>query len=314
MATPVENPAPQSGPEGAPGAPESGTPAPEAQPPAGAPPAGTETPPPAAHGLPGAPAPDGVITSGRGSNQDAAPQTPAAPAATPSPTEPQGTPATPPAGTGGQQVEDLPDWAQKIIKDARDDAAKARVNAKQSAADEARKALTNDIAKALGIVTDDTPAEDQLTPEQLRDLLAGERSTAKMARVELAVYRTAQGGANFNAAALLDSRAFLDSIKDIDPSDNEALATKIAEAVQAQPWLATQAPPAVDPAATTPPGAPAPVTPGAAPAAPVQPPAPQPVVVPPSGGQFAGGPGAQPQDLSSMSIDDFRRLRRSPRS
>lgn len=309
MATPVETPAPQNGPEGATGAPESGTPAPEPQAPAAGAPAGTETPSPATHGLPGAPAPDGVITSGRGSNQDAAPQTPAAPAAPPSPTEPQGTPATPPAG---QQVEDLPDWAQKIIKDARDDAAKARVNAKQSAADEARKQLAQDIAKTLGIVNDDTPPEEQLTPEQLRDLLAGERSTAKMARVELAVYRTAQGGANFNAAALLDSRAFLDSIKDIDPSDNEALATKIAEAVQAQPWLATQAPPAVDPAASTP-GAPAP-TPGAAPAAPVQPPAPQPVAVPPSGGQFAGGPGAQPQDLSSMSIDDFRRLRRSPRS
>lgn len=308
MATPVETPAPQNGPEGGTGAPESGTPAPEPQAPAGGAP---EAPPasPPAHGLPGAPAPDGVITSGRGSNQDAAPQTPAAPAATPSPTEPQGTtaPAQTPPG-GGQQVEDLPDWAQKIIKDARDDAAKTRVNAKTQAADEARKALTNDIAKALGITTDETPAEDQLTPEQLRDLLAGERTTAKMARTELAVYRAAQGGGNFNAAALLDSRAFLDSIKDVDPTDNEALATKIAEAVQAQPWLQGQAAPAVDPAAT--PGAPAPVTP----AAPAAPPAPAPVAVPPSGGQFAGGPGAQPQDLSSMSIDDFRKLRRTPRS
>lgn len=313
MATPVEA-QPSTGPGEGTGAPGTGAPAPEAPADTGVPPVGTETAP-QAHGLPGAPAPDGVITSGRGSNQDATPQTPAAPAATPSPTEPQGTPATPPgadpAASGGQQVEDLPDWAQKIIKDARDDAAKARVNAKNSAADEARKALTNDIAKALGIVTDETPAEDQLTPEQLRDLLSGERTTAKMARTELAVYRAAQGGSNFNAAALLDSRAFLDSIKDVDPTDSEALATKIAEAVQAQPWLANQAPPAVDPAAT--PGA-APAAPPTGAPAPVTPPPAQPVAVPPSGGQFAGGPGAQPQDLSSMSIDDFRRLRRSPRS
>lgn len=307
MATPVET-QPSGAPEGGTGAPPAGAPAPEPQAAPVAPPAGTETAP-QPHGLPGAPAPDGVITSGRGSNQDPAPQTPAAPAATPSPTEPQGTPpATPPAAGGGQQVEDLPDWAQKIIKDARDDAAKTRVNAKTQAADEARKAMAQDIAKALGITTDDTPTEEQLTPEQLRDLLAGERTTAKMARVELAVYRTAQGGANFNAAALLDSRAFLDSIKDVDPADGEALATKIAEAVQAQPWLANPAAPAVDPAAQQQPpaGAPAPVT--------APPAVPQPVAVPPSGGQFAGGPGAQPQDLSSMSIDDFRRLRRSPRS
>ncbi|QNJ57612.1 scaffolding protein [Streptomyces phage Keanu] len=314
MATPVETPAPQNGPEGGTGAPESPAPGTEPQGGAGTPPAGTETPPQPQHGLPGQPAPDGVITSGRGSNADTAPQTPAAPAATPSPTEPQGTtaPAQTPPG-GGQQVEDLPDWAQKIIKDARDDAAKTRVNAKTQAAEEARKAMAQDIAKALGITTDETPTEEQLTPEQLRDLLAGERTTAKMARVELAVYRTAQGGGNFNAAALLDSRAFLDSIKDVDPTDNEAIATKIAEAVQSQPWLQMQPTPAVDPAAT--PDGQQPVTPGAAPAAPVappQPPAPQ--VAPPSGGQFAGGPGAQPQDLSSMSIDDFRRLRRSPRS
>lgn len=311
MATPVETPAPQNGPEGGTGAAPATPPAPEAQPPTGGPGAGTETAP-QAHGLPGAPAPDGVITSGRGSNQDATPQTPAAPAATPSPTEPQGTtPATAPAGgTDSQRVEDLPDWAQSIIKTARDDAAKTRVNAKQQAADEARKALTQDIAKALGITTDETPADDQLTPEQLRDLLAGERTTAKMARTELAVYRAAQGGGNFNAAALLDSRAFLDSIRDVDPTDNEALATKIAEAVQAQPWLAQPTAPVEQQPGQ--PGAPAPVAPQGA--APVAPPAPVPVAVPPSGGQFAGGPGAQPQDLSSMSIDDFRKLRRTPRS
>lgn len=303
MATPVETtPAPQN-PEGGTGAPPAGAPAQEPPAaPAGAP-AGTETAP-QAHGLPGAPAPDGVITSGRGSNQDAAPSTPAAPEASPSP---QAQPVqTPPADS--QKVEDLPDWAQKIIKDARDDAAKTRVNAKTQAADEAKKQMAQDIGRALGIITDDTPPEDQLTPEQLKDLLAGERTTARGARTELAVFKAAQAsGGGFNASALLDSRAFLDSIKDIDPTDSEALATKIAEAVQANPWLAAQQAP------TTPEATPGQQPAGQAPA-PVAPAAPVPPVAPPSGGSFAGGPGAQPQDLSSMSIDDFRKLRRTPRS
>lgn len=288
MATPVENPSVPAG------GPKSTAPVPVAPEPAGGSPVGTETPPVAD---PGGPTiqPDGVIVSGRGSNQDAAPQTPAQPAATPSP---QAEPVTPAA----QEVSDLPDWAQKIIKDARDDAAKARTTAKSTAAEEARKAMAEDIGRALGIITDDTPAEDKLTPEELKNLLAGERTTAKGARVELAVFKAAQAGGNFNVTALLDSRQFLDSIKDVDPGDSEALATKIAEAVEANPWLQSQpTPPAPAAVPATAPGAPAPV----APVAPV------PVAVPPSGGSFAGGPGGEPQDLSTMSIDDFRKMRRN---
>ena len=303
MTVPVET-QPPAGPGGGTGEPPAGAPAQE--PPA--PPAGSPEPPPApgagqpgVDGLPGQPGVDGVITSGRGSNQDRTPETPAAPASSPSP-QAQPDPATPPAGgSERQEVSDLPQWAQDLIASTRDESAKARVNAKTQAAEEARKALTQDIAKALGIVTDDTPPEDQLSPEQLRDLLSGERTTARMARTELAVYRAAQSaqanGGGFNAAALLDSRAFLDSIKDVDPTDGEALATKIAEAVQANPWLAAPQQPAEQPPA--------------APAASAAPPAPAPVVVPPSGGQFAGGPGAQSQDLNEMSIDDFRKMRRS---
>lgn len=305
MATPVETPSPQNGPEQPTGAPESTAPVPEAQGQPGGAPAATETParPQAGeNGMPGQPAPDGTIVSGRGSNQDAAPatQTPAGPAEPPSP---QGQPDS----EGKRpEVSDLPQWAQDLIKETRDEVAKTRVNAKQQAADEARKALAQDIGKALGIVTDDTPEEEQLDPDQLRDLLQGERNTARHARVELAVFKAAQNGGGFNASALLDSRAFLDSIKDVDPTDGEALSAKIAEAVQANPWLAAQQQ-AAEPTAQ-----------GAAPAAPVAPQqlvAPQAPAAPPSGGQFAGGPGAQSQDLSTMSIDDFRRMRRNaPRS
>ncbi len=282
------------------GEPASPPPAPEPPAPTGGALAGTETPPQPTtdpQGLPTA-LPDGVQVSGRGGGQPpSTPQTPAAPADPPSPPEPQGTTQQPER----QEVTDLPDWAQKIIKESRDDAAKARVNAKQSAADEARKALAQDIGKVLGLVDDDTPAEDQLTPEQLKDLLQGERTSTKMARTELAVYKAAQGG-NFNASALLDSRSFLDSLKDVDPTDSEALAAKIAEAVQANPWLQGGTPqPQTEPTQQPTQGQPQQQAP--------TPPAPQPVV-PPSGGSFAGGPGGQPQDLSTMSIDDFRRMRR----
>lgn len=292
MATPVDNP---QGPEQGTGAPGAGAPAPEPpQPPAGAP-VGHDGPAlaPSPDGLPGAPGLDGVQVSGRGSNQDN-PLTPAAPPDTPSPEVQPGTPR--------QEVSDLPEWAQTLIKDTREEVAKTRVNAKQAAADEAKKQMAHDIGRALGIINDDTPPEDQLTPEQLKDLLAGERNTARSARTELAVFKAAQGGGGFNVAALLDSRQFLDSIKDVDPNDGEALAAKIAEAVTAQPWLA--APTAPEPVPATAPGQPVPV--------PVAPAVVSPVA-PPSGGQFAGGPGAQPQELASMSIDDFRRLRRTPR-
>src|SRR5690606_5092026 len=279
------------------GAPDSQPPAPTGPEPTGGAPAATETPTDP-QGLPTA-LPDGVQVSGRGGGQP--PQTPADPANPPSPQDQPVTPEPTGQQPERQEVADLPDWAQKIIKESRDDAAKARVNAKQSAADEARKALAQDIGKVLGLVDDDTPAEDQLTPEQLKDLLQGERTSTKMARTELAVYKAAQGG-NFNASALLDSRSFLDSLKDVDPTDSEALATKIAEAVQANPWLQGGTPqPQEQTTPTTAPQGQAPV--------PNPPPAPQPVV-PPSGGSFAGGPGGQPQDLSTMSIDDFRRMRR----
>jgi len=206
------------------------------------------------------------------------------------------------------EISSLPDWAQDLIKETRGEVARSRVEAKKAAAEEAAtaatKKVTEDIGRALGLITDDTPEEDKLTPEELQNLLAGERTSTKMARTELAVFKAASGG-TFNASALLDSRSFLDSVKDLDPSDSEAVNTAIAAAVKANPWLqADQAPAVTDPAAVQQPGnvhVQQPVTPA--------PPA------PPSGGSFAGGPGGQPQDPSNMSIDDFRRLRQNtPRS
>ena len=69
-------------------------------------------------------------------------------------------------------VDDLPDWAQKEIRKARDEAAKYRTKAKtaaETAAEEAqskaqaeRDALIQNIGKQLGLVQDETPDPESL--------------------------------------------------------------------------------------------------------------------------------------------------------
>jgi hypothetical protein len=299
MATPAETTPPPAGEPGA------AAPALEPAAPAGGAPDPQVAPALDPQGLPVV-LPDGVQMAGRAGGQPPTPVVnPPAPAVTPpavpAPAAPPAAPAAPgtTADPGARpEITSLPDWAQSLIKDTRAEAARSRVEGKQAAADEARTQLAQDIGKALGIITDETPAEQQLTPEQLQSLLAGERTSTKMARTELAVFKAATGGA-FNAAALLDSRSFLDAVKDLDPSDTEAVNAAIASAVQANPWLVNT--PAATPAAPAAPGQPAPVVPS--------------LPAPPSGGSFAGGPGGQPQDISTLSIDDFRKMRRdTPRS
>lgn len=157
--------------------------------------------------------------------------TPAAPVPTPPPSAPQ-QPAQPPAAppAGESKVEDLPDWAQKIVRDARDGEAKARTNAKAQAATEAaeqaKAEMAQTIGKALGLVKDD----EAVTPEKLAtDLEAEQKARTDTAR-ELAIYK-ASGAHNADPAKLLDSRSFLDTVKDIDPTDAEKIAAAIKTAV-----------------------------------------------------------------------------------
>jgi hypothetical protein len=120
----------------------------------------------------------------------------------------------------------------KELADARAEAAKTRVTAKENAAKEAREAL-------LKQLSGDAP--EPLTPEQLQQQLAEARTqgttaqqAAAAAAIELSVFRTAQRlGAN--ADALLDSRAFCDQIDalDIDPSDTQAFTAAVTERVNA---------------------------------------------------------------------------------
>ncbi|MFG3090675.1 hypothetical protein ACGGAI_23925 [Streptomyces antibioticus] len=118
---------------------------------------------------------------------------------------------------------------QKELKQANGDAAKARTTAKKAAADEARNEIVQELGKALGLVKDDkdAPLDPAALKAQVESATAAHRETA----VELAVYR---GAAKYGADpdALTDSRAFLSSIKGLDPSDEE-FAKKVNAAIKA---------------------------------------------------------------------------------
>lgn len=149
------------------------------------------------------------------------------PAGTPATTPP----ATPPAATEPPKapewdgkVESLPADAQKIIAGLRKDAGDERVAAKTLAA----------IQKALNPEAGDEKPD----PVKLANQLAERDADAKQARTELAVYKAAakQGA---DADALLDSRAFLAKIADLDPSKPADIDKAIKEAVTSNPKLKT---------------------------------------------------------------------------
>ncbi|MFE0808207.1 hypothetical protein ACFW34_12075 [Streptomyces sp. NPDC058848] len=133
---------------------------------------------------------------------------------------------------------------RKELRQANADAAKARTTAKKNAAEEAKAELVQQMGKALGLVKDDkdeAPDPAKLTAEIERTQKA-HRETA----IELAVFRSA-GKHGADASALTDSRSFLKSIADLDPSDegfDKAVSAAIKAAVADNPKLkaASQAP------------------------------------------------------------------------
>lgn len=164
---------------------------------------------------------------------------------------------------------------RKELSSANSEAAKARTTAKKQAAEEAKASLVQEMGKALGLIKDDkdeAPDPAKLTAEIERAQRA-HRDTA----IELAVYR----GASKHGAdpdALTDSRAFLASIKDLDPADEgfaKAVTAAIKAAVTDNPKLKAQ---------------------GQAPAR--------------TSGDFSGGSGGRPKDDS---IDAHREARRKQR-
>lgn len=155
---------------------------------------------------------------------------PVIPPATDAPTPPA-TDTAPPAPAADDPAATIT-RLEKELTAARAEAAKSRVNAKQSAADEARAELAQQIGKALGLVKD-----EPVDPAKLTEQLTAAGADAKQARLELAVYRVAaESGAD--AAALLDSRHFLAQVANIDPADSAAITAAIAATVTANPRLA----------------------------------------------------------------------------
>lgn len=196
-----------------------------------------------------------------------------------------------------QEVADLPAWAQKVIRDAREEAARTRVEAKKTAAEEAAKAAQDDLVQkigtALGIIQPEAEGEEgdseqpePLDPEKLVQQLEQEREHSQSAVMELAVYKAA-GAADADPNALLDSRQFMAALKGVDPTDAEAVTKAIAAAVDANPRFRIEQP------------------------APAAEPEPQPAT--PSGGTFAGGPSGRSNDATSMSVEDFRKTFRDTR-
>ena len=152
-----------------------------------------------------------------------APQTPAAAA----PAEPNKA-AEPPEKSNPW---DDPAAAKAEIEKLRKENGAARTSAKAAAAEDARNEIAQTIGKALGLVVDDEPVDPAALTEQATRAAAD----AKQAKLELAVFRNAPEGAD--AVALLDSRTFLEKVKDIDPGDTAALAAAITEAVTQNPRL-----------------------------------------------------------------------------
>jgi hypothetical protein len=170
------------------------------------------------------------------------PITPAPEATTPAPdapkpTEPAAAAPEAPKTDAKPNVWEDPDAAKAEIERLRKENGASRTNAKQQAAEDARKELAQTIGKALGLV-DDEPVD----PQELTKQLTASQAAAKSAQVELAVFRAA-AGTDADAAALLDSRAFLAKVADIDPSDSAAITAAIAEMVETNPRLGKAAAP-----------------------------------------------------------------------
>ncbi|MBM7767352.1 hypothetical protein [Glutamicibacter nicotianae] len=143
------------------------------------------------------------------------------PAAQPAPKSAEAPKGVTPEWDG--KVESLPPAAQKMIADLRKADGDERVAAKTLAA----------IQKALN---PDAKGDEKPTAEQLTKQLAERDTAAKQAQTELAVYRLA-GKHGADADALLDSRAFLVKIAELDHTKTADVEKAIKEAVESNPKL-----------------------------------------------------------------------------
>ncbi|WGH93870.1 hypothetical protein QDX21_03465 [Auritidibacter ignavus] len=131
---------------------------------------------------------------------------------------------------------DNPDTAKAEIERLRRENARDRTTSRDNAAQQAREEISQQIGKALGIIDDTDSAPD---PAKLTEQVEQARNRERQAIIELAVHRSAiKHGAD--PEALLDSRAFINKLGDLDPTGEnfaETIETTIADAVDNNPRL-----------------------------------------------------------------------------
>lgn len=150
------------------------------------------------------------------------PTPPADPTPAPAPVPPVPTPPAPPPVPADPAKADTTDWKAEARK--WEQRAKDNKSASETATAQQQSTLDT-IAKALGLKTDDAD------PAKLAAQLAAKDTEARQSKVELAVYRAASThGAD--PAALLDSRGFLNSVNDLDPSGKD-FNSKVSDAIKA---------------------------------------------------------------------------------
>ena len=149
------------------------------------------------------------------------------PAVQSAPVVPQAPAAAAPAEPANVNPWDDPEAAKAEITKLRQENGAARTNAKAQAATDARQQILKD----LGLIEGD----EVVDPVKIAAQLAASGAEAREAQVALAVYRAA--GTAADPVALLDSKTFLASVKDIDPTDAAAITAAITAAVESNPRL-----------------------------------------------------------------------------
>jgi hypothetical protein len=143
-----------------------------------------------------------------------------------------------PKDGGKTDLKTLPQDVQDYISSLREEAASKRVDVK-SIKEDVKKEVAREFGVALGLVEDPNAKPDA---DALAAQAAQKAQEATAAQRELAVFKAAPEGVKVQD--LLDSRSFLDTISNIDPTDQAGLKKAIDDAVAARPSLKIAAGPA----------------------------------------------------------------------